>query len=424
MTLIVAMAAFSIDVSQWYVGHHRAQVAADATALAAANCLANTVCTTTTATAGSDTETAGNRVADGNGFSDVTYSFPGSNTVKVTVNSTSPASFGGLFGIHAVNTSASATASYNTLQDSSSCTAMKGKSTCYSLFAGNDVCPSPQPTITSTSFDYVGLDLVTQDNGGGGATVSEVFSNAYFMSNAQSSASTFTVTTVGSGTPACTESPGKGNASYLYVPKALPYPEVWTEPTGSACTFSAASWTTASVAAKNSPGVYCVNATPTTACSNGASASGDIDVDLSSTSLAAGGYEFVGPCVTIAGWSSNGSRTNITGQPLVYGTSNIQTSDGTATGTPDLATTSKLPTCVKNDGTNLTSTFLDGAPTQGPVVYDQCGTAEITSNGGYTGFVEAWNISLDKNNAVIGTGPTSVSPGGGLPLPGGDALTG
>ena len=419
MTLIVAMAAFSIDVSQWYVGHHRAQVAADATALAAANCLASTVCTTTTATAGSDTETAGNNVADGNGFSNVTYSFPGSNTVKVTVNSTSPASFGGLFGIHSVNTSASATASYNTIQNSSSCSSTAGAPTCYSLFAGNNVCPNPQPTITNKIFDYVGLDLVTQDNGGGGATVSQVFSNAYFMSNAQSSASSFIVTTVGSGSPACTESPGKGNATYLYVPKALPYPEVWTEPTGAQCTFSAASWTTASIRT-DGPGVFCVNATPTTTCTDGGTATGDIDVDLSS--LAAGGYEFVGPCVTVAGQSKK--ATNISGQPLVYGTSNIQTSDGTASGTPDFATATALPTCVKNDGTNLTSTFLDGIPTQGPMIYDQCGTAEITSNGGYTGFVEAWNISLDKNNAVIGNGPTSISPGSGVPLPGGDALTG
>lgn len=418
MGLIVAMAAFAIDVGQWYVGRHHAQVTADATALAAANCLASTKCTQTTA--GGDAETAADTVANANGFasSSVSYSFSG-YTVKVTVQSTTPAEFGKLFGIQSANTSASATASWYTTPGSDPVCAATGASNCYSLFAGNDVCPNPDPTINSTGFDYVGLDLVTQDNGAGHATLSYVYSNGYFMSNANSSASQFSVTTVGTTSPACTESPGSATATYRYVPNVIPYPEVFTEPTGAACKFSAASWTTATVAAKNSPGVYCVNATPTTACSNGASASGDIDVDLSSTTLAAGGYEFVGPCVTIAGWSSNNSRTNITGQPLVYGTSNIQTSNGT----PDFATSSALPTCVKNDGTNLSSTFLDGSPTEAPTIYDQCGTAEITQNSGYTGFVEAWNISVDKNNGITGTGPTAVG-GGSSPLPGGDTLSG
>jgi len=41
MTLIVAIAALAIDVSQWYATRHQAQVAADAAALAGANCMAD-----------------------------------------------------------------------------------------------------------------------------------------------------------------------------------------------------------------------------------------------------------------------------------------------------------------------------------------------------------------------------------------------
>lgn len=418
MTLIVALAAFSIDVSQWYVGHHRAQVAADATALAAANCLASVQCTQTTS--GGDAETAGNKVANANGFSSVSYAWTPAAastnaTVKVTVQSTTPAAFGGLFGIHSANTSASATASYNTIQSSSSCSSTNGASDCYSMFAGNDVCDGSASAIVSKG-DYVGLDLVTTDHGSGKSTMSKVFSNAYYYNGGNSSASTYIVTTVGTGTtPSCTPSLNKGTTTYVIVPKVLPYPEVYTEPTGTQCTY-AASWTTATIKA-HGPGVFCVNTTPSGTCADGGTVAGDIDVDMSS--LAAGGYEFVGPCVTIAGQSK--TATSISGQPLVYGTSNMAQTGST----PDFATSTALPTCVKNDGTNLTSTFLDGSPSsgEGSTIYDQCGTAEITQNGGYNGFVEAWNISLDKNNTVTGNGPTSITQGSGTPLPGGDQLT-
>ena len=54
MTLIFAVAAFAIDVGQWFAKHHQAQVSADAAALAAANCLALQQCSSTTAAPGDD----------------------------------------------------------------------------------------------------------------------------------------------------------------------------------------------------------------------------------------------------------------------------------------------------------------------------------------------------------------------------------
>ena len=406
MVLIVAMAAFSIDVAQWDVSRHQAQVVADSAALAAANCLASTTCTSTTA--GGDAATmAGNYASNNVHVTGVSFS---NSNVTVTTQKTASSGFAGLFGINSLTTTASATANFNTLTGYSDSCSVTGASSCYSLFAGNPNCD----TSVSIPSNYVGLDLVTNDSGGGSSNMTNVFTNGYYWNGASSGASSFGVTTVGTSSPPCTEYLAKSTTTYKYTPNILPYPEPWPQPK---CGFTAASWTPAQIASSG-PGIYCVNATPTASCTNYASGTGDIDVNLNQSGMPSGGYEFVGPCVTIAGQSN--SVTSIKNQPLVYGTSNIATSGSKLA----IGTNKALPTCIVNNGTNGTSTWLDGNPTQGPTIYDQCGTAEITGNGGYVGFIEAWNISLDKNNAMTGNGPTSVLGGGITPLPGGDSLTG
>ena len=43
----------------------------------------------------------------------------------------------------------------------------------------------------------------------------------------------------------------------------------------------------------------------------------------------------------------------------------------------------------------------------------------------FTGFVEAWNIVVEKNGGVTGDGPTSAGTGGGeVDTPGQDSLAG
>jgi len=407
MSLIIVMAAWAIDTAQWRVGHHKAQVTADAVALAAANCLASTLCSQTTS--GGDAEQKADTIATDNGYpsSSVSIAFT-SSTVRATITTSASSTFAGFAGISSTNVSASATASYSTQTGfPSNCSAQTGASNCYSLFAGNPNCDS-SPSIPS---NYVGLDLITNDNGGGSSSLSEMFANGYYWNGGNSGSSTFVVTTVGTTSPPCTNHLAKSNTTnYNYMPAKLPYPEPFVVP--ATCGHTAASWTTTAIVSAG-PGVYCVNATPTAACSDGATGTGDIDVNMSS--LSAGTYEFVGPCVTVAGQST--VATSSYGQPLVYGTSNI----ATVNSKPAYGTTSALPTCTTSDGSNKTSTYLDGNPTAGPAIYDQCGTVEVTGNGGYTGFIEAWNISLDKNNAVTGNGPTSINTPGPT-LPGGDAL--
>lgn len=405
MSLVMVMAAFAIDAAEWQVGHHKAQVTADAAALAAANCLASMSCSSSdVATQKADT------IANDNGFAtgNLNISFT-SSTVTATITTSEASTFGGFAGITSTRVAASATASYSTLSQYTPTCSKTGAANCYSLFAANPNCDS-SPSIPS---NYVGLDLVTNDNGGGSGNLSEVFTNGYYWNGGNTNASTYVITTVGTNSPPCNDRPPpKGTNSYKWVPNITPYPEPWTEPS---CDHTAASWTTTSIAASG-PGVYCVSATPT-ACSDAATGSGDIDVNMSS--LSAGGYEFVGPCVTVAGQST--TATNMSGQPLVYGTSNI----ATVNSKPAFATATALPTCTTsaNTGASGTTTYLDGTPTAGPAIYDQCGTVEVANNGGYTGFVEAWNISVDKNNAVTGNGPTSVLGGGITYVPGGDQLT-
>jgi hypothetical protein len=407
MSLIVVLAALAIDTAQWRVGHHRAQVTADAVALAAANCLASTICSSTAPNG--DAEQKADLIATDNGFpnSSVSFAFT-SSTVRATITTSAPSTFAGFAGLSSTNVSASATASYSTEAGFTPNCAQTGASNCYSLFAGNWHCDA-SPSIPSK---YVGLDLVTNDNGGGSSNLSQMFANGYYWNGGNSGASNFLVTTVGTSSPPCNDHLTKNTTSYNYTPATLPYPEPFVVP--ASCGHTAAFWTTSTIVS-GGPGVYCVSATPTAACSDGATGTGDIDVNMSS--LAAGTYEFVGPCVTVAGQST--VATNIYGQPLVYGTSNI----ATVNSKPAYGTTTALPTCTTNDGSNKTSTYLDGSPTAGPAIYDQCGTVEVTGNGGYTGFIESWNISLDKNNAVTGNGPTSLTSGT-TPLPGGDSLIG
>lgn len=117
---ILGMSAVAIDIAQWYQRSHQTQVAADAAALAAANCLANAggtapndVCTSTTDTA--DATTVATKIAAANGIpiqaSDITF---GSNaTVTVKASTTAPSRFAAIFGINSSTRSATSAASWS-----------------------------------------------------------------------------------------------------------------------------------------------------------------------------------------------------------------------------------------------------------------------------------------------------------------------
>jgi hypothetical protein len=164
---------------------------------------------------------------------------------------------------------------------------------------------------------------------------------------------------------------------------------------GPACTYSAPWFSTsaAGVNAIRSPGIYCATGTPSSCpdlTGNKTSPStGDIYVGTALT----GNFEFVGPCITLA---STGTINSPDGAPLVYGTATA----GSTSSQPD----------IWIDGNN--ETFV--AP-----IYDPNGTVKITgNNGNLTGFIEAMNITVDKNSftTFTGNGPQTA--------PGGDQLIG
>ena len=404
MGLILVVSAFSIDVAQWEVAHHKAQVAADSTALAAASCLAQRKCVQTSDPG--DAVSQGDLIATHDGYSDlskVSYSIT-SSTVAVTVRSTSSSAFGGLFGFALEPISGTAVASYSNLVSNTSACAASGAPHCISMFAGNPACP-PSPSDPDT------VGLAFNSTGGGGGDIADAYGNGLVWNDANSSG-TWNLTGVScqSDKPPSTDK----NTSLQITTSTVPYPEAWDQPTCDPA-HTRASWDAASVAAAGGPGTYCVTTGPSGGCADDTDQAGEIYLDMAS--LPSGQYEFVGPCVDISG--ENANVTNIHGQPFVYGTSNIVTK----------ATSTALPTCTAaaNNGTSGSSTFFDGnnVSLDAPV-YDQCGTVEIMKNKvAFAGYIEAWNIISDKNSGVVtGDGPTSPDGGGVATGPGTDTLIG
>jgi Flp pilus assembly protein TadG len=395
MGLILALAGYAIDVSQWDAKRHQTQVTADAAALAAANCLASLTCTSTSA--GGDAEQAGDKIAAANGYpqSAVTIGFT-SSTVTVKIKGTASSAFAGLFGFATAAVSGNAVASYNTLTDIKFSCSSTGSTNCVSLFAGNSFC--------GTSQYPVGLDFAS--NGGGGSGIYDAYANGV-TTNDSNSNGVWTVT--GVSCAADTESLKNPKSSFTQTTTVLPYPAVWTQPTCDS-SHTASTWTDAMITAG---GTYCVTTPPAGGCSQSGSGAGYIVVDLGK--LPSGEYEFVGPCVVLSG-SRSSDVGAFPGQPLVYGTSNITT----------YATTTSPPKCVATDGSNGTSTWFTGNNVGlGAPIYDQCGTVDVSGNKvDVVGFIEAWNIVMEKNSGATGTGPTSITGGGVKTTPGGDTLSG
>jgi len=414
MGIIMGIAVLAIDVSSWYERHHHDQVVADSAALAAANCLGNPAAANTTVngvsmpacSSGTDASDAQNLAvayAAANDLAITTSNVTvdtGAGKVTVTASDSAPPFLASVFGIGTTTETAQGIAHYG-----ASCVQVAGSPNCISMFAGNNTCPTAAPGDKHhVPSPPTGLDLLTGDRGGGGETITDAFSNGYFYNGANSGNTTLTVT----GVPCSADypsPPNSKNTTFTTMPQAIPYPEVWSDPP--TCTYTASYWTTNTSApladqidaGGRGPGVYCTTpGVSPSACSDGLDqTAGAIYVGA----LSGSGYEFVGPCITLSGSATVQSSS---GQPLVYGTSNISIAATAATAT----TAGTLPTCTVNNEANG-STYIDGNNTVvGGVVYDQCGTVVVEGNGTSVGFVEAWNIEVVKNN-VTGDGPTTVN---------------
>lgn len=456
MTLVLVMSAFAIDLATWYQKHHQAQVAVDAAALAAANCLANgktvtnssgTNCTSYTDT--TDAQNVGTTIASTNlpNSNDSVTVNTTNKTVTVTATSQPQVDFAGIISMHP-SVTARSVASYNLPLAN------------YSVFVGNDTC-----NVTSSGVG--GLQIAS--NGGGNAAVTGLYSDGTIQNQDNSNIANYSggisdgQTTGGyqaTATPLCGDGaggtgPAGNDNSWLTkntnvsAGQETAYPEQYNEPTiGSStitgtypntaptvtpgtCTFASTYFSTSVTSGMHQmrfPGIYCVvdgSGNIATSYSGSCSApSGNTSaVDQSTGSIFVsatlqGAYEFVGPCVVgvASGANKPGLSSSIqainTQTPLVYGTAQ----QGSPSTTPclDPTTTFVNPSAITYSpdniylyGNNLTLT----AP-----LYAPCGTVELSKNNDFNAFIEAANVTIDQNNfsAWNGTGPAAAPAQDGL----------
>lgn len=459
MTLVLVMSAFAIDLATWYQKHHQAQVAADSAALAAANCLANGKTATsssgincTSATDTADAQSIGTQIATTNlptSNDQVTVNTT-SHTVTVIASSSPQVDFAGLMSLHPT-VSARSVASYSTASAN------------YSVFVGNDTC--------NVNNGVGGLQI--QSNGGGNATVTGLYSDGAIQNNDNSGSAVYSggisdgQTTGGysaTATPLCgngSGSPGTGGSNNYWLTKnttVIPgqetaYPEQYSLPqivtgqtltseptsqptvTAGVCTFASTWFSTDGTGSHkiNYSGTYCVtNASGTSiatsysgSCNSSSADDTTGSIDVKSTLEGSSGYEFVGPCVVGDGamGASIGTipiplsaqtpatppQITPTQEPLIYGTAQTDTS-----ACLDPTTTFVNPSEIVYTPDNVylvnNNLVLNGA------VYAPCGTVELYKNNDYSAFLEAANVTIDKNNfsSWAGTGPPSVPASDGL----------
>jgi hypothetical protein len=396
-------------------------VAADSAALAAADCMARGTCTsvsagTTTAQAYVTTNTIQN--------SSVTISTTADN-VTVTAATSTPATFGGVIGL-APKESAVAVASW------------VAGSAPYSFFAGNTSCGS-------------GTGIWFGSNGGGTTYVPGVHSNGLLVDNGNTGSGEVTgsVTYNSSGSPACSGTTPDNSKNLAYVSSGtspLPWPKVYYQPTTTApstctytvcptCAHTGAYFTTDPTAPSanqlvSGGGVYCVTSAFTGTCTAPSGSTNPVNMVSGAIYLNAKvtGVELVAPCVVVTSNANGSSAIAGAGSfdyPLVFGTGTLNPTLGA-----NFSKSSANPTVFLGDANNGGGLVLNGAvyapgacststswdPNQTCSGTVNGGTVEFSGNNQLTGFIEAENIWVDKNNfgTIAGNGPTN--PYGGTAL--------
>jgi Flp pilus assembly protein TadG len=162
MVAILASAAVAIDLGSFYSAQRRAQAAADAGALAAAQDLVGTSSTSYSAD--------GTTIATTNyPGATVTVSQPTSSTAKVVVNASTPVLFGHFLGMTKENVSATAVASM--VSSSQPCSTPGGS--CAAIFAMDSNCSDDGVTFIGGGDNVNGAvwSNGSANGGGGGSTL-------------------------------------------------------------------------------------------------------------------------------------------------------------------------------------------------------------------------------------------------------------
>lgn len=404
MTVLLGVAALSIDVGGWYVQHHRDQLVADAAALAAANCLASPnaptglgpACTSSTDT--SDAKTVAVDYAAANGLtitaSNVTVDTT-ADTVSVVASANAPSIFARLSQISSVSTGAFAQAKWAAATTSTACTStVQAAGQCYVIYATDSACPAGGSqtqgvvfTQGSTSIDGgVHSDGNLFLNPGGSTYYSLTYGTgsgcgAYTYSGLNNGSSGWANSggTFKSGSP--TSSTGSATVPVPYGTTADPFPACTVTLSGTDPLI--ASW---SIAPQPNQ-VYCLNNTSPSAnaidINTSSALSGDTFICTSGSGDGACSIVNQGGGVT---FSADNYPTN---KLLMYATGSINMGGGSGQFTGDLDAPNG--TITANSGSNTSTGLLEGLD----VLYGQ--------------------------GTVIGDGPTI--PGSSTGTPGTDSLT-
>lgn len=399
MFVIIAIAAVAIDLSSWYQKHHRAQVSADAAALAAANCEAAGTCNNTTGT-----QTAVNYVKTNSGVTIPTNDVQIANqTVTVTTPLPSSSFFAAAVSALFGNTTQTAVARASWKIAGSNCTTTGGR--CAFIFANDNSCSGPGVTI--------------QTSGSSGAVTGTVISNAGISWSASGNPGGTAYATENVNCGGATGSNWAGKTTYSvspYWPNDWPinYANIYSAcGTGMsfACTGPSGTPSYCTVAAVSPNGnfggtgvaltgnqFYCAVGTGT--ASNPATWNGSITIPSSFTGTNA---TFIGGTISI---STKASVSPYTGSALL----------AYATGSGDSSTCSANAISLTGDGNTGTVSGDVFAPNGGACV-------NIGGNETYSGFIQAYDVWYSSNGNDTGDGPITSSSGGD-PSPPVDSLTG
>jgi Flp pilus assembly protein TadG len=409
MVVMVGMGALGVDIANWYQARHRAQVAADAAALAAANCMAHEgitrsastpVCTTT-----SDAQTVATNYAAINGVSiplrDVTFN--SSTVVSVTTPNQTPSVLSGIFGIHTAQPTGVAAAKWTSVDTNSCSTPDQSNGSCFMMFARDTNCADNAISITH--------------NGNANITGGIWSDGSYQLSNTGNAH--FNSVVYGDGSGCGYNFSGNHNVTYGSGPSPKPplltWPRDWSKvitacggtgnPCGASgtpsfCTQSAANFTLAP------PGnqVYCAYGTGT--LSDPSTWNGQINVTGNGAVTASFIAGYVSLNLGPGASSVTAALTSTLGSLLIY-------ANGGDSSSPISCTVSAKCAAEVQKQSNVSFTGDVFVPN---------GTADIDSqgNGMLTTFIEAQDIAVIAGGGITGDGPSAGF--GGTPLPGTDVL--
>ncbi|MGH2842351.1 MAG: pilus assembly protein TadG-related protein [Solirubrobacteraceae bacterium] len=417
MVVVLGISALAIDVASWHVKRHEAQVAADAAALAAANCLANAApgyeCTSTADTA--DATSVATTIAQDNGVtipaSAVTYS---GGTVYVAAPNPAPALFANLFGIHTTVQTADAGASW-TPPVANPCTS--AGPTCDFMFAANNNCSGSGSAINLTiNLSVSGnttVQGVIQTNGNLGAKTNgnvSLGSATYGPGNCSS-------TTSSKGHNPWSTPPTQATSDSAYpVNYAQDFPACGG--TGDPCaasgypSFCSKTGANFNNLTPSSQNIYCASGTGTT--SDPSTWNGTISLTANGSNTWYDSF--------VAGSISYNLDGNDTLSACGYVLSGYNANDCSSAVPAPATTNYPIFYAVGTSSTALSITLGGGEVLNGDM-YAPNGTAQLSLNGNKTlnTFIESDEITATISGDFNGDGPQSYGGGGGTP--GTDSLT-